>query len=138
MTPAPHDPVRMLLEARGCPAHIVTAGLPGLVEAWGDVVDSIVGVYELTLDDYLNDLDLRDLIAAAHDAADEQGRAEVAGDLVDADTRFHQVTEPAPCLWGEDIASEEGLDPEREWWYYRRPTHPGEQLREDLRLWGLS
>ncbi len=137
-SPPPLDPVRALLNARGCPPHIVDAGLPGLVDAWSQVVDSIADEYELTLDDYLNDLDLRDLIAAALEVADVPARLSVTQELDESDTRFRELTEDAPCLWGEDIAAEEGLEPEREWWYYRRPAHPGEQLREDLESWGLD
>jgi hypothetical protein len=138
MTTPPLDPVRALLNARGCPPHIVDSGLPGLVEAWSDVVSMVEGEYELTLDDYLNDLDLRDLIAAALEVADVPARIAVAQELNDADAHFRDFTEDAPCLWGDDIAAEEGLDPAREWWYYRRPIHPGDQLREDLDSWGLG
>lgn len=131
------DAVRALLRARGCPDSVVSGGLPGLVDAWDAVVRAVEGGYALTLDDYLNDMDLRDLIAAAVDVARPDERVLASSTLAIADTRLLSHTVDSPCLWGDDIALEEGLDPEREWWYFRRPTRPGEQLREDLDAWGL-
>ncbi|MBK8250351.1 MAG: hypothetical protein IPK85_23590 [Gemmatimonadetes bacterium] len=132
------DAVQRLLEARGCPAPIVAAGLPGLVSMWSEIVATIESGYPLTLDDYLNDMDLRDLLAAAIAVAGPEGPREVEERLTSADARFRAQTMPSPCLWGDDIADEEGLDAEREWWYYRRPTRPGEALSEDLQTWGLT
>ena len=131
------DAVRALLQARGCPATVVQAGLAGLVDAWEAVVRQVEDGYPLTLDDYLNDMDLRDLVAAACDVAMPDELAAVSARLASADTRHRAHTEDAPCLWGEDIAEEDGLDPTREWWYFRRPVRPGESLREDLATWGL-
>lgn len=135
---SPTDAVRVLLMARGCPESVVNAGLPGLVDAWDNVVRSVERGYELTLDDYLNDMDLRDLIAAAFHASLPDESARVADLLAAADARFRDRTVDSACLWGVDIASEEGLDPAREWWYYRRPVRPGDQLQEDLEGWGLA
>lgn len=132
------DAVRSLLQARGCPAPLVDAGLAGLVDAWDEIVRCVERGYDLTLDDYLNDMDLRDLLEAAWDVASETDRARSAALLTAADTRFRVFTHDAECLWGEDIAEEEGLDPAREWWYYRAPTRPGAQLQEDLENWGLT
>lgn len=133
-----NDPVRLLLQARGCAPEVVDSGLRGLVDAWGGVAESVVTGYALTLDDYLNDMDVRYLIQAALDVAPESDSAELAGALRRADDAMLEATEPTGCLWGDDIADEEGLDPRREWWYFRRPRRPGEQLAEDLARWGLS
>lgn len=132
-----NDPVRALLSARGCPAHVVSAGLPGLVEAWEGIVSAVEAEYALTLDDYLNDMDVRDLLMAALDVASMAERQAVSDRLTHADARLLAHTEPCACLWGDDIAADEGLDPTHEWWYFRRPTRPGESLREDLTTWGL-
>jgi hypothetical protein len=132
------DAVQRLLQARGCPPHIVEAGLPGLVALWSEIVDTIEGGYPLTLDDYQNDMDLRDLLAAASDVATPALRDEVQDRLTSTDARFLAHTTPTGCLWGDDIAAEEGLDASREWWYYRRPARPGDALAEDLAAWGLT
>ena len=132
------DAVERLLLARGCPPHIVAAGLAGLVDVWSEIVVAIDGGYALTLDDYQNDMDLRDLIAAAMDVASPEARAAVEERLTSADSRCLAQTTPTGCLWGDDIAAEEGLDASREWWYYRRPTRPGDALADDLVAWGLT
>jgi hypothetical protein len=43
--------------------HTLVPTLPMLVERWGQVVEEIERGYTLTFDDYLNDVDLRHLIA---------------------------------------------------------------------------
>lgn len=131
------DPVRSMLAARGCPPDLVEGGLPGLQRAWSGIVEQIANGYELTLDDYLNDMDLRDLLAAAQDIASPEELEMVREEIARSDAEHVALTVPSPCLWGPDIAEEDGLDPEREWWYYRRPIEMGDQLREDLMTWGL-
>lgn len=130
------DAVREMLRERGCPAWLVNGGLPALIERWGGIVTSVETGYPFTLDDYLNDLDLRGLLQAAlevaGDSADES-RAQVAA----IDDRFRAATEKSPCLWGSDVEFEEGHSPDREWWYYRRPSQLTEELREELESWGL-
>lgn len=131
------DPVRSMLQARGCPPEVVDGGLPGLERSWTGIVDSIAAGYDLTLDDYLNDMDLRDLLAAAQDVAGPEELEAVRESIVRADSEHLSLTVPCGCLWGDDIAEEDGLDREREWWYFRRPVEMGDQLREDLTTWGL-
>jgi hypothetical protein len=131
------DPVRSMLQARGCPPDVVDGGLIGLQRSWSAVVESIANGYELTLDDYLNDMDLRDLLAAAQDIASPDELETVREEIARADAEHFALTVPCSCLWGDDIAEEDGLDPEREWWYYRRPIEMGDQLRDDLSTWGL-
>ena len=41
------DAVERLLLARGCPPHIVAAGLAGLVDVWSEIVVAIEGGYAL-------------------------------------------------------------------------------------------
>jgi hypothetical protein len=132
------DPVRAMLQARGCAPDVVDGGLPGLVVAWSGVAGSVAGGYALTLDDYLNDMDLRYLIQAAVAVSTEEERARVRSALGAADDLLLAHTVPAPCLWGDDIAEEEGLDAGREWWYFRRPREPGAQLADDLERWGMG
>lgn len=130
-------PIHRLLRDRGAPDALVRGGLPGLLEAWRGIVASVEGVYPLGLDDFLNDMDLRDLLAAALPLADEpEGRA--ARHAVAAlDDRLRAACAPAPCLWGEEVEEEEGLDPGREWWYYLRPLQLNEDLAAELAAWGL-
>ena len=131
------DPVRALLNARGCPTEVVDGGLTGLVDLWERIVGLVGNSFALTLDDYLNDMDVRDLIEAALGAAAAQTIAPVEGRLAALDARLVGLTAPCECLWGDDIADEEGLDSAIEWWYFRRPLDMGPELRDDLEKWGL-
>lgn len=131
------DPVRALLLARGCPPAVIERGLQGLVGSWEDVVTSVERGYALTLDDYQNDMDLRGLLAAAVHVATDADTAIVRDRLTSADQLLMTHTVTCPCLWGDDIAEEEGLDAGESWWYFRRPTRPGPQLEEDLATWRL-
>ena len=66
----PADAVRRFLRARGSPAHVVEEGLEGLVRGWEETVERVAAGYPLdTIEDYLNDLDGRQLL--------EIGRAHV-------------------------------------------------------------
>lgn len=90
------------------------------LDRWAHVVAEIESGYSLTFDDYLNDLDLRHGLRAlpADDAR------QVA--LRELDARFKAHTYPSgSCVWGDDNAEAEGWDRERDWYYWRLPTHPG-------------
>ncbi|MGE0130223.1 MAG: hypothetical protein AB7U82_19225 [Blastocatellales bacterium] len=127
------DPVREFLRERGCGEHVIEGGLAGLVENWEKTVQSVEEGYSLTLDDYLNDLDARQLIAEALLAASDDQRAEIVSRLSRADLRMRNLTEPTEVsLWGEEIAEEEGWTPHDNWWYFARPFNAGEELLAEI------
>ena len=133
MTTKRSDPVRDWLRARGCPAHIVRAGIPGLVDRWQEIVQSLEESYPFTLDDYLNDMDTRSLLAGVMDHLAGDEARDLEREVQETDRRFRLLSEPLEqCLWGEDVARDEGWGPEREWWYWRRPRNPGPDLEADL------
>ena len=131
------DRVAHYLTQRGCRDDLVAEGLAGLATRWAAVVDELARGYDATLDDYLNDMDLRDIIEGALDVADDRERLRVQSALDQTDARFHALTVPADCLYGDDVAEEEGLSPVREWWYFARPGRPGPELAADLVRTGL-
>ncbi|HEX5385726.1 MAG TPA: hypothetical protein VFW66_03385 [Gemmatimonadales bacterium] len=120
--------------------------LDELVRRWEAIVDEVARGYDLTLDDYLNDMDLRERIARAltDDATDppgapHHGRPRSArrderteSRLAGADARFHELTVPTGPIWGAPVAADEGHDPAHQWWYFRRPANPGPELARDL------
>ncbi|HXG45242.1 MAG TPA: hypothetical protein VNJ71_10850 [Gemmatimonadales bacterium] len=127
------DPVRDFLRRSGAPYAVIAAGLRGLVANWERVVDLIAAGYPHGLDDYLNDMDGRQLLENALDVAPAELREEALVRVREADRRVRLYLVPAGrCLWGTIVAEEEGWDPERHWWYYERPAHPGPRLREEL------
>jgi hypothetical protein len=127
------DPVRDLLRARGCADYAVDGGLDGLLEVWERVVVAIEGGYALGLDDYLNDLDVRELVAAVLPLLAERDRPRTLRRLNALDQRLRAATEPTTaCLWGERVARSNGWSADAHWWYYARPRRPGPALRADL------
>jgi hypothetical protein len=108
----------------------MTRSLSDLVDLW-ERVASRAATYSLTLDDWLNDLDVRDIIARQLATASEFQRAEVASGLAKADDEFRAGTrEAVRSLWGETA----GRDHDRElhWWFFRYPSSPGGEIRSDL------
>lgn len=127
------DPVREWLRSRGCPAHIVRAGVPGLVDRWDEIAHSLEDGYPYTLDDYLNDMDTRTVLEGALDHLGTDEAADARASMASADRLFRQLTESLDhCLWGDDVAEHEGWDRDREWWYWRRPRDPGPDFSSDL------
>jgi hypothetical protein len=133
MPPGVSAGVRAFLEARGCDAAVIERGLDGLIADWEEVAAAIDRGYPLdTLDDYLNDMDTRQLI---HDvvAAIPRAAQAVAARLAAADRRAKARLEPrGTCLWGAPLAVSRGWSPEREWWYFMQPARPGPGLSRDL------
>lgn len=132
------ETVREFLRRRGAPDHVVAHGLPGLVESWARTAEAVARGYRLGLDDYLNDLDARQLIEDAWGAAPDTERARVQPALDAADEAMRLALAPAPrCLWGAEIALYHGWTPERNWWYFGRPRNPGADLEAELTERGL-
>ena len=128
------DPVRRFLLERGCPDELLAAGLAGLVSEWERIVAEVEAGYPLGLDDYLNDLDDRQLLDEALQLADPEDSALMSGRIIGADERMRRCTKLVEeCLWGERVAEAEGWTPEANWWYFSVPRSPGPQLREDLK-----
>lgn len=123
------DPVRDYLRERGCGEHVIEGGLEGLVESWEKTVRQVEEGYSLTLDDYLNDLDGRQLIAEALVVASDQQLASINARLGRADEKMRSLTEPTKvCLWGEEVAEEEGWTADENWWYFARPIKADAEL----------
>ena len=130
---AKEDPVREFLEEKGCGPHLVEAGLPGLVGSWEHLVQSVDAGYRLGLDDYLNDLDVRQLIEEALDVASSQQRDEVQDRISRADEAMRSLVVPVDgCLWGAEIAEEEEWTAKRNWWYFSRPVNANPELQAEI------
>jgi hypothetical protein len=132
-----HDAVHTYLISRGCAPLIVRRGLGGLLEQWASIVSAAERGRDMSLDEWLNDMDLRDILAGALAAASPRERRAAALRLDDADQRFRAITVPSGCLWGDEIAATNSWRAEWQWWYFRRPTIPGPMMREDLLVNGF-
>lgn len=127
------DPVREFLRKRGCPEHIVRGGLWGLVENWEEVVRSVEEGYSLGLDDYLNDMDGRQLVEEALAAVPLQEKKSALTRVRKADAEMRKRVRPAGrCLWGDETARQEGWTARKNWWYFSVPVNPGDDLLDEL------
>jgi hypothetical protein len=132
-TPGQEDPVRDYLRRSGAPYSVVAQGLRGLVENWERVVDQVVAGYSLGLDDYLNDMDGRQLLQNALDLAPDEVREAFLPRVRGADARIRPALMPAGrCLWGSIVAEDEQWIEEVNWWYFEKPRNPGPRLKQEL------
>jgi hypothetical protein len=130
---SPDDSVREFLAARGCPEDVVAGGLDGLMAGWQRASEQVEAGYPLGLDDYLNDLDSRQLLEEAMVLAPPAERAAASARLGEADGRLRRhVRLVGECLWGARVAASEGWTAAANWWYFAVPLRPGPVLREDL------
>jgi hypothetical protein len=87
-----------------------------LIERWERIAAHPVA---LGHDDWLNDLDVRQLL---HDLRRRE-RAPYRARLQASDAAFKAFTRPVrTCLWGEANAERNGWTRRRNWWYYRIPA----------------
>ena len=109
-----------------------------MIDDWGSIAASAER-YDLTLDDWINDLDLRDIIAGALAAASPSEQRSVRATLAQADERFRAATVECarPLTDAGTGESEQAPGPPAAWWYRRAPAHPGATLRDDLTAAGV-
>ena len=116
------DPIKDFLKEKGCPQHVAEGGILGLIENWEQVIEEVKKGYALTLDDYLNDLDGRQILEEALEIAPKVTGDKIRERVRRADRKMRTVVEPAgKCLWGSEVAETEGWTPEKNWWYFSRP-----------------
>ena len=78
-------------------------------------------------------MDARQLIAETMAVAGDQQRAAINARLDRADEKMWSLTEPTEvCLWGEEVAEEEGWTAEENWWYFARPIKADAELLADI------
>src|ERR1051326_2850141 len=87
--------------SRGVAAHLLDIGRNGLVDRWRAFVQEVETGYRLGLDDYCNDLDLREVIEAVGLGDDPEIRdldARLAAQLQDTERRVW-VSEYPDAFW---------------------------------------
>lgn len=128
--------VRDFLESRGVAAHVIDGGVARLIGNWERTAEEYAQGYDDDIMELLNDLDgrqiLADVLGEVADPVTEEERRRIAA--ADATVRAH-ATFDGPCLWKDVNARRHGWTRETNWWYFARPTSPGEDLaREPDRL----
>ena len=108
------------LEMRGCPEHVVKGGVDGLIKSWELTSRELAENWPVDFDDYLNDLDDRQILEemTSQGFLDEHDLKRVGL----ADHLFMGSTQDsAECVWGADNAAEKRWTKEANWWYWRKP-----------------
>lgn len=127
------DPVATLLRARGVPERSVGQGIAGLVEDWERAVASIAAGYKLGLDDWLNDMDARQVLADSLAVSTTAPARKLVTRIHAADDKLKELVVPAGrCLWGDGLAKRNGWTFEKNWWYFMRPREAAPELLKDL------
>jgi len=122
------DRVRDYLLKRGCADHVMQGGLEGLVSGWESTVSAVVDrtYHPYDEDEYLNDMDGRDILAGVLDAIPDAEAAPFRARINAADARFLASTVPTEeCIWGVGNQRKHNWTHERQWWYFRRPASGG-------------
>jgi hypothetical protein len=123
---------------RGVSENVQRKGLRGIIAEWEAIAHGAAH-YSLTLDDWLNDVDLRDIIAGALVVAPDHMRRDLQPVLARADDVFRAATVDAgQPLSGVFTDGADQPNPIRQWWYFRRPVNPGETMRHDLIAVGIT
>lgn len=103
------------------------------VARWAKIVEQLERGWRFDLDDWLNDMDLRQLI---HDGwplygPDEKGEVEAAIRRADSHFLLHTV-DAGKCLWGRKTAKRERWSATTNWWYFRKPRKARSAFIEEV------
>jgi hypothetical protein len=105
---------------------VIKDGLDYLVPRWEDTVLGIKAGYNLTFDEYLNDMDTRRIIDEVWPLASDDQIEQYRERLNETDQDYLSYTFPIQqCIWGD----KRGFDKERRWWYYHLPNKTGPRWR---------
>jgi len=110
------------------------AELQELIDQWaGFVRDLERQDYTFDLDNWLNDVDVRELILEALPMYGTDDLGDLALRLEQADSIFKAATRPfRACVWGKGTARKERWTAEKNWWYFRTPLVSNAQLEDEL------
>lgn len=89
--------------------------------------------YTFDLDNWRNDVDLRELIQEALPMFSREEIGDHTFKLDDADKTFMATTRPfRRCVWGTGTARKEKWTADVNWWYFRTPIRSNGQLEDEL------
>ncbi len=89
--------------------------------------------YNFDLDNWLNDVDVRELIEEALPMFSLEEMGDHALKLNGADKLFSEATKDFKrCVWSSRTAKEEKWTAAKNWWYFRTPRRSNGQLEDEL------
>lgn len=107
--------------------------LRDLVDQWSTFVGDLDKDYTFDLDNWRNDVDVRELILEALPMFSREEMGDHALKLDQADAAFRAGTRIfRRCVWGTGTAKKEKWTPEKNWWYFRTPLRTNAQLEDEL------
>lgn len=109
------------------------AGVANLVGRWESFASSLRDGYEFGLDDFLNDVDVRQRIETELREASPEPDNALQARLAAADHAVRAATSATfPCVWGSENATAHGWTPAGNWWYFVIPLQRGGGFDDDL------
>jgi hypothetical protein len=108
--------------------------LRDLIDQWATFCTDLAHKdYTFDLDNWLNDVDVRELILEALPMFSREDMGDHALKLDNADKTFMEATKPVRrCVWGSGIAKREKWTAKENWWYFRSPLRSNAQLEDEL------
>jgi hypothetical protein len=110
------------------------ADLRDLIDQWASFVDDLEKKeYTFDLDNWRNDVDVRELILEALPMFSREEMGDHALKLDQADNTFRTNTRSfRRCVWGAGTAKKEKWTAQRNWWYFRTPLRSNGVLEDEL------
>ena len=108
--------------------------LRDLVDQWAEFAGDLERHdYTFDLDNWRNDVDVRELILEALPMFSREEMGDHALKLDGADRSFMASTRDFKrCVWGGGTARKEKWTAQNNWWYFRTPTRSNDQLEDEL------
>ena len=110
------------------------ADLRELIDQWAEFTAELERKdYTFDLDNWRNDVDVRELILEALPMFSREEMGEHALKLDLADKAFVAATHDfKKCVWGKGTAKKEKWTAQKNWWYFRTPLSSNGQLEDEL------
>ena len=110
------------------------AELTDLIDQWAEFAGGLErNDYTFDLDNWRNDVDVRELILEALPMFSREEMGDHALKLDEADKAFQANTRPFKrCVWGHGTQKKEKWTAEANWWYFRTPRRSNAQLEDEL------
>jgi hypothetical protein len=105
------------LSDAGYSESILEKGLAGLVQDWEKTVKELEKGWTLDWEDFANEVDGRRII----DEIVKAFPAATPTNLLQLDLRFRAATTMDACIWGAEVAQDEGWNSMQHWYYFRVP-----------------
>jgi hypothetical protein len=108
--------------------------LRDLIDQWSEFTGDLERKdYTFDLDNWRNDVDVRELILEALPMFSREEMGDHALKLDAADQAFKTGTRLSKrCVWGHGTQKKEKWTAETNWWYFRTPLRSNAQLEDEL------